>query len=169
MHASAIGRTWQGMQILANRGPDLRFVVEANTKALISKLNSSWVKKLMDWGRVSNTQLFWVLCNFLFVLFEYIMHHAAYFRLGSIQLDFTHFGSTACMSRPGPDLFLNIKFLFYFFNIKFLFYLTFKISVPFYGEMWASFSLPILNFKFLLIKPIAVDSTNKRVLHTHIQ
>ena len=27
-------------QILANRGPALRFVIEANTEALVSKLNS---------------------------------------------------------------------------------------------------------------------------------
>ena len=32
--------------IPANLGPDSRFIVEANIKALISELNSSWVKKL---------------------------------------------------------------------------------------------------------------------------
>ena len=37
----------------ANWGPDLRFVLEANIKALISKSTSGQVIKLMDRGRVT--------------------------------------------------------------------------------------------------------------------
>ena len=37
-----------------------------------------------------------------------------------IQFDFTRFGTTAFMSRPGPDLFLNIKFLFFKYKVSIL-------------------------------------------------
>ena len=39
-------------QISANRGPNLRFVLKAIIKALMSKSNSSLVIKLMDQGRI---------------------------------------------------------------------------------------------------------------------
>ena len=44
---------WSTYQISANRGPDWRFDLEVNIKALISKPNSSRVIKLMDRGWVT--------------------------------------------------------------------------------------------------------------------
>ena len=49
------------VQIPANRGPDSRFVFEANFKPLVPKSNSSQVIKLMDQGRVTWPQgKYWV-------------------------------------------------------------------------------------------------------------
>ena len=44
------------LQTPANRGPDSRFVLEANIKALMSKSNSSLVIKLMVQGQASRPQ-----------------------------------------------------------------------------------------------------------------
>ena len=43
-------------QISANQGPNLKLVLEANIKVLMSKSNSSQVIKLMVRGRVSQPQ-----------------------------------------------------------------------------------------------------------------
>ena len=54
-------------QISAKRGPNSRFVIEANTKSLWPKLSWSQKVKLMDRGRVTQPQVeYWVISRAFF-------------------------------------------------------------------------------------------------------